>query len=88
MQRVAHRRSDEVHQVERLRRERGFFSAEEFTAVGGLVMHLVDCPCCKGVGWLAVCEDVQSPDPQWFQCTHCMGKGQVPAEVDDEVSGG
>ena len=46
-------------------------------------MTLITCPCCHGTGWLVTHHD----DPAVIQrdpCTHCQGKGEVEAEVDEK----
>jgi len=51
-------------------------------------VKMVTCPCCKGEKFVVVW-DSQWPgtEPQSYreQCTHCMGKGVVPAEVEEDA---
>jgi len=48
---------------------------------------VVPCPCCKGQKRLTVIE-YDDEDGRTVvtkpMCTHCMGCGEIPVEIDDE----
>jgi len=46
-------------------------------------IEVVVCPCCKGKRVLVVFDSAwpgREPGRYEFECTHCMGKGYVPAK--------
>lgn len=48
---------------------------------------MIECPCCHGAKRLSVIEhdEIEGRMIRTHpQCTHCMGRGTVPAEVSEE----
>jgi len=45
-------------------------------------VEVVQCPCCKGCGYLVVWHEFPggAPTEHHHVCTHCMGHGHIPAE--------
>lgn len=42
----------------------------------------VECPCCKGVGYLNLYHELRPTDAPWtVLCTHCMGVGVISTDA-------